>query len=124
MHVTQFCNLTISPIPVLSNIHGHLFRASLIPRLPRNANVYHRESLVSFLRKHDVIEIGLKQKGNVLCVVQPTMHSTLKPHNTYRFRSKLTVLTWYTKFMRVLEIAEVQFSLIELVKQWYMSINY
>ena len=31
------------------------------------------ESLVSFLRKHGVIEIGPKQKGNVLRVVQPTM---------------------------------------------------
>ena len=30
-------------------------------------------SLVSFLRKHDVIKIGPKQKGNVLRVVQPTM---------------------------------------------------
>ena len=35
--------------------------------------MYCRESLVSFLRKHDVIEIRLKQKGNVLCVVQPTV---------------------------------------------------
>ena len=39
--------------------------------------MYSRESLVSFLRKHDVTEIGLKQKGNVLRVVQPSMHSTL-----------------------------------------------
>ena len=39
--------------------------------------MYHRESLVSFLCKHDVIKIGLKQKGNVLCVVPPTMCSTL-----------------------------------------------
>ena len=49
---------------------------SLIPRLPRNANMYWRESMVSFLHKYDVIEIGLKQKGNILHVVQPTMHST------------------------------------------------
>ena len=40
-------------------------------RLP--ANMYRAESLVSFLRKHDVIKIGLKQKGNVLRVVQPTI---------------------------------------------------
>ena len=41
--------------------------------------MYRRESasLVFFLRKHDVIKIGLKQKGNVLRVVQPTMRSTL-----------------------------------------------
>ena len=52
---------------------------SLIPRLPRNANMYHGDSLVhvSFLRKHDIIEIGLKQKGNGLHAVQPTMHSRL-----------------------------------------------
>ena len=50
---------------------------SLVPRLPRNTNMYHGESLGSFLHKHDVIVIGLTQKGNVLCVVQPTMHSTL-----------------------------------------------
>ena len=30
----------------------------------------------TFLRKHDVIEIGLKQKGNVLRIVQPTMRLT------------------------------------------------
>ena len=39
--------------------------------------MYRRESLVYFLRKHDVIEIGLKQKDNVLQVVQPTIRSTL-----------------------------------------------
>jgi len=46
---------------------------SLVPRLSWNANMYRGESLVSLLRKHDIIKIGLKQKGNVLCVVQPTM---------------------------------------------------
>ena len=50
---------------------------SLVPRLSWNANMYRAESLVSFLRKHDVIKIGPKQKGNVLRVVQPTMSSTL-----------------------------------------------
>ena len=35
--------------------------------------MYRGESLVSFLRKHDVIKIRPKQKGNVLHVVQPTM---------------------------------------------------
>ena len=39
--------------------------SSLIPRLSRNANCSRVESLVSFLHKHDVIEIGLKQKGNI-----------------------------------------------------------
>ena len=71
----SFYNLTISPIPVLSNKHGHLFMTSLIPRLPWNANMYHGESLVSLLCKHDVIEIGLKQKGNVLYIVQPTNYA-------------------------------------------------
>ena len=47
-------------------------KPSLVPRLSWNPNMYHRESLVSFLRKHDVIKIGLKQKGNILHVVQPT----------------------------------------------------
>ena len=46
---------------------------SLVPRLSRNANMYRGEGLVFFLRKHDVIKIGPKQKGNVLRVSQPTM---------------------------------------------------
>ena len=33
---------------------------SLIPRLPQNTNIYRRENLVFFLRKHDVIETGLR----------------------------------------------------------------
>ena len=51
--------------------------SNLIPRLPWNANLYRWESLVYFLREHDVIKIGLKQKGNILHVVQPTMRSML-----------------------------------------------
>ena len=43
---------------------------SFVPRLSWNANMYRGENLVSFLRKHDV---GPKQKGNVLRIVQPTM---------------------------------------------------
>jgi len=35
--------------------------------------MYRAESLVSFLRKHDVIKIGPEQKGIILCVVQPTI---------------------------------------------------
>ena len=50
---------------------------SLVPRLSQNANMYRWKSLVSFLRKHDVIKIGLQQKGNVLRIVQSTMRSTL-----------------------------------------------
>ena len=42
---------------------------SLVPRLSWNANLYHTESLVSFLHKHDVIKIGQKQKGNILRIV-------------------------------------------------------
>ena len=56
---------------------------SLVPRLFQNANMYHRESLVSFLCMHDVIEMVLKQKGNVLCVIQPTMHSTLNVYDIH-----------------------------------------
>ena len=48
-------------------------RIDSVPRLSRNVNMYRMESLVSFLCKHDVIKIGLKQKGNVLRVIQPTM---------------------------------------------------
>ena len=49
--------------------------SSFVPRVSQNANMYRWESLVSFF--HDVIQMVLKQKGNILCVVQPTMHSTL-----------------------------------------------
>ena len=38
--------------------------------------MYRVESLVSFLRKHDVIKIEQKQKGNVLRVVQRPMQRT------------------------------------------------
>ena len=43
---------------------------------PEHEYVYAGEP-VSFLYKHDIIKIGLKQKGNVLHVVQPTMRSML-----------------------------------------------
>ena len=43
--------------------------------------MYRRESLVSFLHKHDITGMGLKEKGNVLRVVQPTMHSTLSVYD-------------------------------------------
>ena len=36
---------------------------SLIPRLSRNVNMYRVESLVHFVRKHDVIKIGQKLKA-------------------------------------------------------------
>ena len=39
---------------------------SLVPRLPRNVNMYRRESLVSFLHKHDVIEIGMNTERKCL----------------------------------------------------------
>ena len=47
--------------------------SNLVPRLFWNVNMYRAESLVSFLRRHDVIKIGPEQKGNVLRNVQPTM---------------------------------------------------
>ena len=55
--------------------------SSLVPRPSWNANMYRRESLVSFPFKHDIIEIGLKQKGNVLCIVQPIMCSMLSVYD-------------------------------------------
>ena len=54
-------------------VEGELAGGSLVPRLSQNANCTCVESLVSFLRKHDIIKIGLKQKGNVLRIVQPTV---------------------------------------------------
>ena len=54
---------------------------SLIPRFSWNTNMYRAESLVSFLRKHDVIKIGPEQKGNILRVVQLTMSSTLSVYD-------------------------------------------
>ena len=58
-------------------VHAVSELTSLVPRLSRNASCTRVESLVSILRRHDVIEIGLKQKGNVLRVFQPTVRSTL-----------------------------------------------
>ena len=48
-------------------VPSKLHNDSLVPRLSRNANMYRVESLVSFVRKHDVslIKIGQKQNGNV-----------------------------------------------------------
>ena len=43
--------------------------------------MYTRGELGIFLRRLDVIEIGLKQKGNVLQIVQPTMCSTLSVYD-------------------------------------------
>ena len=45
---------------------------------PEHKHVYARRA--GYLSSRGVIEIGpelLKQKGNVVCVVQPTIHSTL-----------------------------------------------
>ena len=50
----------------MPDIKGHVMGCiSLVPRLSRNANMYRMESLVSFVRKHDISKIGQKQKGNV-----------------------------------------------------------
>ena len=38
--------------------NGSILHASLVPRLSWNANIYRTESLVSFVRKHDVSKIG------------------------------------------------------------------
>ena len=61
--------------------------------------MYCTESLVSFLRKHDVIKIGPEQKGNVLCIVQPTLSSTLgvydirPPIARYKFPATFTLFS-------------------------------
>ena len=51
------------------------------PPPPRTQICICVESLVSFLHKHGVIGIGLKQKGSVLRDFQPTMHSTLSVYD-------------------------------------------
>ena len=58
----------------LCNLHVALFPGSPGTRIHV---CIHEESLVSFLCKHDGIEIGLKQKGNVSCVFKPTIRSML-----------------------------------------------
>ena len=58
---TKFSGLARSS-PAVRNSYC---KRSLVPRLSRNANMYRVESLVSFVRKHDVIKIGQKQKSNV-----------------------------------------------------------
>ena len=50
---------------ILELVEGRVLVVSLVLRLSWNANLYRTESLVSFVRKHDVIKIGQKQKGNV-----------------------------------------------------------
>ena len=49
---------------------------SLVPRLSWNANIYRAESLVSFVRKHDVSKIGQKQKGNVCALFSQLRFNT------------------------------------------------
>ena len=56
---------------------------SFVPRLSWNVNIYRAESLVSFLRKHDVIKIGPKQKGNILHV-STNYASTLSVYDIQR----------------------------------------
>ena len=52
------------------DLGARLVHTSLVPRLSWNANIVSRQEPGIFLRKHDVIKIGPKQKGNVLRVVQ------------------------------------------------------
>ena len=57
-----------------------LAKPSLVPRLSRMRNVHAWRAWYIFSCDRDVIKIGpefLEQKGNVLCVIQPTLHSTL-----------------------------------------------
>ena len=54
--------------------------ASLVPRLPGMRNVHAWRAWYLFSCDNDVIEIGpefLEQKGNVLRIIQPTLHSML-----------------------------------------------
>ena len=63
-------------VPLQKSVRSVIHLASF-PGSPRTRICICGQSLVSFVCKHDVIEIGLKQKSNILYVVQPTMHSTL-----------------------------------------------
>ena len=54
-----------------------LLNVNLVPRQPPEHEYVSWGEPGIFLRKHDVIEIELKQKGNFLHVVQPAMHSVL-----------------------------------------------
>ena len=68
-----------------------LVRVASFPGSPGNANMYHTESLVSFLRKHDVIKIGPKQKGNILRVtLVRRLNITLVPRHTITLVPRLT----------------------------------
>ena len=49
----------------LPELRETLHPVSLVPRLSRGTRICIAWSLVSFVRKHDVIKIGQKQKGNV-----------------------------------------------------------
>ena len=62
----------ISIALLLSMATLHVY-CSLVPRLSWNVDMYRRENQVSFVCKYDVTEIGLKQNGNVLCVVHPSV---------------------------------------------------
>ena len=56
----------------IHHVTYHYPRSQALPECKYTC-MYCGESLVSFLHKYDIIKIGPKQKGNVLCVVQPTM---------------------------------------------------
>ena len=48
-------------------LSAKIFFPSLVPRLSWNANIYRTESLVSFVRKHDVSKIGQNRKATFAC---------------------------------------------------------
>ena len=53
---------------------------SLVPRLSGTRIIHAWRAWYIFSRDHDVIKIGpefLEKKGNVLCIIQPALRSTL-----------------------------------------------
>ena len=61
-------------------------QSSLIPRLLGTQNVHVWRAWYLFSRDHDVIKIRpefLEQKGDVLPVIQPTLHSTLSVYDIH-----------------------------------------
>ena len=66
---------------------------SLVPRLSGTRNKQAWRAWYIFSHDHDVIKTGLEfleQKGNILCVIQPALRSTL---GVYDIRPPIVIYT-------------------------------
>ena len=79
------CEHTLDQILSAQNVLSQVYKwASFIPRLSGMRNVHVWRAWYIFSRDHYVIKIGpefLEQKGNILRVIQPTLHPTLGIYN-------------------------------------------